>query len=133
MLTCATLVRGNTGLREAGMPDSDRRRNPVIAAAASLAAESEAWQASYAARADGAAGSVQFIVSPPLDIASFMKLLRKTKETFDCTVVQITGSYRDGCIVTMNLPDREVRDSVSATLMGFSRTLGLEMFIDEDI
>ena len=133
MLTCATGIKDDTYQRDTGMLNGYGWRNPIIAAATNLTEEPVAPATSHGNHETESIDSVQFIVSPPLDIAHFLRLLRETKDAFDCNVVQITGSCRDGCIVTMNLPDRAIRANVSATLMDFNRTLGLEVFIEEDI
>jgi len=108
-------------------------RNPIIAAATHLSEEPVAPETTHSNHQTESIGSVQFIVSPPLDIARFVRLLRETRGALACTVVQITGSCRDGCIVTMNLLERTIRADVSATLMDFKKTLGLEVFVEEDI
>ncbi len=133
MLICATGIKDDTYQQEAGMLNGYGWRNPIIAAATNLTEEPVAPATTHGNHATESIDSVQFIVSPPLDIACFMRLLREARHAFDCNVTQITGSYRDGCIVTMNLPNRAIRTNVSATLMDFNRTLGLEVFIEEDI
>ena len=102
-------------------------KNPIITAAGNLVKEYNTFETTQGAPETGEIDNIQFSIQPPVDIAQFMMFLQESKGILLGNVEQIIGSYQDGCIVTMKLPDPTTQVNISAILTDLSKTLGIKI------
>ena len=131
MVNFGTRIKAYTYQQGASTVNTPQWTNPIMAAAVRLVNEDGFYGQAQAARGNEEIENVQFVVSPPVDIAQFMVFLRELKGIIPGNIMKITGSYQEGCAVTVVLPEPQPHSRISAILRDLSRALGIEVVLKE--
>ncbi len=78
-------------------------RGKVITCVADRAIEQRVWGYPYLSIEMEHVDEIQFVILPPVDRACLIRFMREIQDIFQCHIVQMVGSWQDGCAVTMQL------------------------------
>lgn len=132
MVNYSTRIKGYAYHQGAAAVNMHQWTNPIIAAAVNLVKEDDFYSNAQVSPENEGIENIQFVVSPPVDIAQFMVFLRELKGVVPGSIVKITGSYQEGCTVIIVLPEPASHASISTMLDDFSTTLGIDVVFKED-
>ena len=93
--------------REYGKEIVDSKRpecgKPTVRHTVNLSKDREVWKCRDCCLETEYVDEMQFIVPPPIDGARLIRFMRQAQRVFRSNIVQIIGSWQDGCAVTMHL------------------------------
>jgi len=76
---------------------------PMVRYTVNLSKNREVWTCRDCHLETEYVDEMQFIVPPPVDGARLLRFIRQAQGVFQSNIVQIIGSWQDGCAVTLHL------------------------------